>query len=250
MKALASLAMATALSCSSPVIAEILPQPGPANPRLQTVRWQPGETVLLTTMPESALTVMLEPGERISSAIVNDAAAWQVSITPEEDSFQIVSQDGASDGSITVTTDRREYRFALRTDRGLTAAYLVRFEFAELPPVHAAPMVGPVLPANAPFSPGAFAGPRAAQSTAASWQVRGDPAVRPANIADDGAKITITYGPEQALPAVFAIGPTGGEEVVNGYWRGEAFVIDRVHEELVFRIDKDKATAKRTVARK
>ena len=55
----------------------------------------------------------------------------------------------------------------------------------------------------------------------------------------------IEYAPGQSLPAVFAIGPTGDEEVVDGYMRDGLFVIDRVHEELVFRIDKAKATARR-----
>jgi type IV secretion system protein VirB9 len=46
---------------------------------------------------------------------------------------------------------------------------------------------------------------------------------------------------------VFAIGPTGDEQVVDGYMRDGLFVIDRVHEELVFRIDKAMATARRSV---
>ena len=67
--------------------------------------------------------------------------------------------------------------------------------------------------------------------------------MRPATIRDNGRKTVITYAPGQPLPAVFAIGATGDEEVVDGYMRGEAFVIDRVHSELVFRIDKKKARA-------
>ena len=62
---------------------------------------------------------------------------------------------------------------------------------------------------------------------------------------DDGLKTRITYAPGQALPAVFAIGPSGEEEVVNGYMRDDIFVIDRVYGELVFRIDREKATARR-----
>lgn len=71
--------------------------------------------------------------------------------------------------------------------------------------------------------------------------------MRPASVRDNGAKTVIEYAPGQSLPAVFAIGPTGDEEVVDGYMRDGLFVIDRVHEELVFRIDKAKATARRSV---
>ena len=77
------------------------------------------------------------------------------------------------------------------------------------------------------------------------YRLRGDRAVRPLSVRDNGRKTVIEYADGQALPAVFAIGPSGDEEVVDGYMRGGFFVIDRVHEELVFRIDREKATAKR-----
>ena len=77
------------------------------------------------------------------------------------------------------------------------------------------------------------------------YRLRGDRSVRPLQIGDDGTRTRILFAPGQALPAIFAIGPTGDEEVVNGYMRGDAFEIDRVYERLVFRIDKDKATARR-----
>ncbi len=77
------------------------------------------------------------------------------------------------------------------------------------------------------------------------YRIGGDRAVRPAQVTDNGRQTAILFPPDQALPAVFAIGPTGDEEVVNGYMRGEAYVIDRVYERLVFRIDEARATARR-----
>lgn len=83
----------------------------------------------------------------------------------------------------------------------------------------------------------------------ASYRLRGDRSVRPLRVSDDGARTTIAFAPDQALPAVFAIGPTGEEIAVNGYMRTGEYVIDRVHERLVFRIDRDRATAERQAAR-
>jgi type IV secretion system protein VirB9 len=79
----------------------------------------------------------------------------------------------------------------------------------------------------------------------ASWKVRGHRSVRPVRISDDGLRTYLEWGAEQSLPAVFAIGTTGAEEVVDGYMRGGLFVIDRVHRQLVFRIDADRAVATR-----
>ena len=47
------------------------------------------------------------------------------------------------------------------------------------------------------------------------------------------------------MPATFAFGPTGEEQMVEGYMRGGVFTIDRVYEQLIFRIDKDAARARR-----
>ena len=78
-----------------------------------------------------------------------------------------------------------------------------------------------------------------------SYQVRGADALKPASVRDDGEKTYIRFSPDQLLPAIFAISPTGDETLTNGYMRGEDFVLDQVWEELVFRIDRKKATAKR-----
>lgn len=83
-----------------------------------------------------------------------------------------------------------------------------------------------------------------------TWTVRGDRTLRPASISDDGVRTYLYWQPEQSLPAVFAVGPAGDEEVVDGYMRGGTFVIDRVHSRLVFRIDEKKAVAIRKVARR
>ena len=67
----------------------------------------------------------------------------------------------------------------------------------------------------------------------------------PKSIRDDGARLYILWTSSQALPAVSAIGDQGHEEVVNGYMRGDAFVIDRLYNRLIFRIDKATAFARR-----
>ena len=151
-----------------------------------------------------------------------------MTVSTENDSFQVKPLVNATPASLAVETDIRTYQFTLETGEGLQAAYLVR--------------VG---------QPQSTAPAETAASTQEisdldwSYRLRGDKSVRPASIRDNGEKTVIEYAPGQPLPAVFAIGATGDEEVVDGYMRGEQFVIDRVHQRLVFRIDKEKATARR-----
>jgi type IV secretion system protein VirB9 len=205
--------------------------PGPETPRIQTADWRPGEPVVLTALPQTALTVMLEPGETIERATLGGSPAWEVAVSAEADSLQITPLLGAEPANLTVQTDRRAYSFLLETGVSLQSAYVVRLRFGggsgtALPPSEQSPT----------------------DLTGLDWtyRLRGDPSVRPTSIRDNGAKTVIEYAPGQSLPAVFAIGPTGDEEVVDGYMRDGLFVIDRVHEELVFRIDKARATARRS----
>jgi type IV secretion system protein VirB9 len=228
----ARLAALTLLACAAPLAAQVFPMPGPETPRIQTAQWRPGEPVVLTALPQTALTVMLEPGEIIRRAALGGSPVWEVAVSAEADSFQITPLSGAVTASLTVETDRRIYNFQLETGDGLQAAYLVRLKFDG----------GTGIPQPSPGQ-----GPLDLTGLDWTYRLRGDQSVRPASVRDNGAKTVIEYAPGQSLPAVFAIGPTGDEEVVDGYMRDGLFVIDRVHEELVFRIDKAMATARRSV---
>lgn len=207
--------------------AQTVPDIELGNPRVQTLHWEDGLDVLLTIMPTSGLTVMLQPGEIIQRVTVSDPTAFAVRVSPEGNSFLVLANQGAGAGQMQVETDLRSYPFTLRTGTGLTAAYLVRFLYDGSSPVSAsAPAAG--MPARQ-----------------WSYRVRGDRAVLPQAITDDESRTFVTYAPDQALPAIFAIGQTGDEEMVNGYMRDDVFVIDRVYAELVFRLDEERATARR-----
>ena len=216
------------LLASRPLQAQIMPQPSAENPRIQSIAWQQGQEAILTTLPMTGLTVMLEPGEQVQRVSLEDQAKLDVRVSSERDGILIIPKVAIPDSGMLVQTDRRDYRFSVRSNDGLMAAYLVKFEFGIPQQTQTASLPPP-------------------EPTGKVWhyRLRGDREVRPAAIHDDGQRTSITFGPDQALPAVFAIGPTGKEEVVNGYMRGDVFVIDRVHQQLVFRIDKEKATARR-----
>ena len=84
-----------------------------------------------------------------------------------------------------------------------------------------------------------------AQDMAGRYRVSGAVELRPVRISDDGTHTYIVWAPDQALPAVFAVSPAGAEEMVDGYMRNDVFTIDRIQPQLVFRIDKKLARAKR-----
>lgn len=213
--------------CFSPAAAQVFPMPDTENPRVQTVQWQPEQLTVLTALPQTSLTVMLEPREVITRATLQGLGQWDVIVSAEADTFQVRPEAGAVPSRLSVQTNLRSYEFALEVGEGLLAAYLVKLQYEPNRTKSEALELSEIEGLNW------------------SYRLRGDRSVRPASIRDNGEKTVIEYAPGQPLPAVFAIGASGDEEVVDGYMRDGLFVIDRVHQELVFRIDKEKATAKR-----
>lgn len=82
--------------------------------------------------------------------------------------------------------------------------------------------------------------------TLSRYKLSGERSLRPARVSDDGTHMYLEWAEDQALPAVFAVNTQGNEEMVDGYMRQGVFTIDRVHNHLVFRIDKKSARADRT----
>lgn len=213
---------------ASPAAAQIMPVPSEDNPRLQSARFSQGEEVLLTLLPETPLTVILQGDETITGIELDEEQPFRVRVSSDRDSFIVLATQRGVAGFLTVNTDRRLYRFALRDDAGPAGALLVRFDGE-------ASLEGSEIPTAVPLGPQRW-----------PYRLKGDQEVRPASVLDDGTKTHVAFFERQALPAIFAIGPTGEEEVVNGYMRQGIYVIDRVYDELVFRIDKEKATATRS----
>ena len=221
------LAVAVALvAWATGAAAQIAPAPGPDDPRLQTVSYDPARPVRLVIFPDASLTVMLLPGEQIEQVTVSDPSAFEARATGANDSLGIRPLRADATGTLLVDTAERRYEFELATGSGLAAAYVVRFVgsgTAATPP--------PVRPA--------------APAITGEYRLSGEQTLMPSKIGDDGTRTYLEWAAYQSLPAVFGIGFNGEEEVVDGYMRDGIFTIDRVYGELVFRIDKKRARARR-----
>lgn len=215
-----------------PAAAEIVPQPVLDNPRIQQVQWVEGEVIALAALTGTPLTVVLEPGDEITRVTLSDDRSWAVKVSSDRDSFTILPDRAAMPAMLTVATAAHVHEFSLALGTGDQPAYLVSLKSD---PIYRAQANG-----SSPPGPGEIR---------FSYKLRGDDKVRPSELFDDGSKTWISFADHQPLPAVFAIGPSGDEQVVNGYMRQGYFVIDRVHEELIFRIDKEKAKAHRLAQR-
>jgi type IV secretion system protein VirB9 len=216
-----------------PAGAQVKPQPGAGDPRIQGIDYAPEQVVTLQGTPGYELTVELSPDEQVENVALGDSGAWQVTANRRGDHLFIKALQSGVSTNMTVVTSVRLYNFELVPLSGPTGdmPYTIRFRY--------------------PGTADQNAGDEDAASAAGKgrYVLTGDKELRPSAISDDGRHTYIQWPRDRSLPAVYAIGSDGQEALVNGMMRDDIFVIDSVSEKLVFRIDEHVARAERRTAR-
>ena len=211
-----------------PALADVDPVPSPEDARIAVVHYQPDQPVRLNVAAGGVVTILLPAAEHIQSVVLTDPEAWHVDVSGGQDSLSLREVHPSLNGStvMAVRSDVRSYDFSLVAAPRSSGPYLVRIETAQAsrqPAVWSPPVIA---------EPG-------------SYKLSGNKALIPASLHDDGAKMYMSWGASQAIPAVFAIDDLGQEQMVNGYMRDGTFTIDRIYDQLLFRIDGAEASAKR-----
>ena len=228
---LAALALGVALA--GPALATETPRPGAIDSRIRTVAYDPDQVVRLTGY--FGIQTMLEfaADERIENVSIGDAMGWQVTPNKKANLLFLKPLDRTAATNMTVVTDRRRYVFELVVAGPKAStkdlAYVVRFLVPQPVPV----MV------SAPPPPAPPAPPVAKNS---AFTVKGDTAIQPTRIFDDG-KATYFAWPEQAdLPAVFVVNADGVEGLANAVVRDGYLVVDQLAPRFVLRSGKSSLT--------
>ncbi|QDX27371.1 type VI secretion protein [Sphingomonas suaedae] len=227
-----TMVLVAALAFVGSSLAQVRPQPGAGDPRLQSVEFRAEQVVTLEVATGYQLSLEFAPDERIESVAVGDSGAWLVTPTQRGSHLFIKPVETGVATNMTVVTDARTYLFDLQPLPGPSSlmAYTVRFTYPK--PSTAASMLT-----------------EAAQPTSETlYRVSGDRRLRPSELSDDGIKTYIRWPAAVALPAVYGIDDRGRETLLNGMMRDGLYVIDGVSERLVFRIDNRIARAKRVRA--
>jgi type IV secretion system protein VirB9 len=228
---LALLAFLAALE-AAPLAAQVQPQSGTGDPRVQTVPYNQDQVVLLQGAPGYQITVEFGSDEQIENVAVGDSASWQVTPNRRGDYLFVKPVRAGAGTNMTVVTSVRTYLFELAPlyDASPQMAYTVRFTY----------------PGGQPDS---VSDEAPSSAVAGRYRLSGERALRPSRIDDDGRHTYIEWPRESALPAVYAIDSQGRETLVNGAMRDDLFVVDSVAAALVFRIDDHVARAERVVPR-
>jgi len=211
---------------SAAATAQVRPQPGPGDPRLQTILYNPDQVVQLELATGYQLGIEFAPDERIENVAVGESNAWSVTPNKRGDHLFLKALSAGATTNMTVVTDARTYVFELVSMYGPlpNMAYTVRFAYPDKAP-----------PAVAMVS----------QVPSGRYRLSGAKALRPSMVVDDGQHTYIEWPAERTLPAVFAIDEHKEEVAVDGFMRNGRYVIDAVKPRLVFRLGKEAAFATR-----
>jgi len=202
--------------------AEVYPQSGTGDPRVQYVAYDPQQVVILKVVPGYQLALEFQPGEQAMTISLGNAAVWFA--TPSHDGAHVFVKPmrGAVPTDMAVITNMRSYVFKLEpADDALSSPFIVRFTYAN-------------------------AGPATSDGTIVhNYSLKGDVSLFPSTIYDNGVSTFILWAGD--LPAIYSADDAGNESLVNGGMRNGLFVIDEVDDHLVFRAGALKATATRNL---
>jgi len=215
------LAALMAAALATPALA-VTPQPGPGDPRIHVVAYDPSEVVELHGRLGFQLTVEFDPLERIENVALGDSLGWQVTPNRKANLLFIKPMSHRPATNMTVVTNLRRYNFRLsvRGGRGEgSAPYAVRFLYAE-------PAVAMVEPPPPPAPP---------VERNRAYTYEGSAQTLPQRLFDDGEATYFTFREGDAYPAIFALDADGREAVVNTYMRQGYVVVDRIAPGFVLR---------------
>ncbi len=219
-----------ALSLATAAQGQVRPQPGPGDPRLQSIDYRPDQVVQVTGAVGYQIAIELAPDETVRSIALGDTGAWTATVDKTGNRLFLKALMANVVTNMTVVTDVRTYAFDLEglAQANTTSPYIVRFNYPSPTMTGMYPMPG-----------------TPAKKMTGAYRLRGDRALRPAAISDDGQHTYIEWPADVPLPATYIRESGGRETLANGYMRGQHYVIDSVEAHLVFRIDRQVARADR-----
>jgi type IV secretion system protein VirB9 len=203
--------------------AETYPQPGPADPHIQQVTYDPEQVVVLRGALGWQIMIEFAGDERIENVSIGDSLAWQV--TPNKRAKALFLKPLLRDGTtnMTVVTTQRRYTFALATGpRARNTPWVLRFNYPP-PVVETLPEPPPPPPVNLNFG----------------YVRKGHGSVLPTRVWDDGRQTYFEFAEQTAIPAIFAWGPGKKDEsLVNIATRGRVQVVQQLGDRFMLRSGK------------
>lgn len=245
MRALLLLVMVSSLACAAPGFAVETPRPGPADPRIKTIDYDPQQVVRMVGAFRTATQIRFATGETILHVALGDTSGWEVA--PEGAILFAKPIAVRPPTNLIVTTrtpagDLRHYTFELATRAGATSRaapdtfFVVQFRYPQdeklnlqrVLTVQAQALEARVLQLK--LERGVLEGPRNL-----AYERQGSAAIAPSEVSDNGRFTVLRFPGAQPVPAVYVVSPDGSEALVPFDVRGEFLVVHQTAAQLRLR---------------
>ena len=192
------------------------------DPRIVEEQYSPDAVYAISISAGHASVVQLEGGEVVESIVVGDPEGWLVEATASADRVVVKPTPNARRTNMVVLTTKRSYTFTLDAFGGVDV-FVMRFDYGTAEPVEAVQ-----------------------QST---YRMRGDRDLYPRLVSDNGRTTSIFWPGATPFPAIFVPDASGSEIPASYRAAGDGLIVEGVHDRLVFRRDRQEATATRRSAK-
>ncbi|HEX7947556.1 MAG TPA: P-type conjugative transfer protein VirB9 [Phenylobacterium sp.] len=242
---LLTLAIAAPLLLGAPAHAVQTPRPGPADPRIKTIDYDPQQVVRIVGAFRTATQIRFAPEETILHVALGDTSGWEVA--PETNILFVKPTTARAPTNLIVTTrtgggDTRHYTFELTARPGPTKAassdtfFVVQFRYPDSETAHLAAALDAEARAiearvvQLKLERGVLEGPRNL-----AYELQGSSAIAPSEVTDNGRFTVLRFPGAQPVPAVYAVSPDGSEALVPFDVRGEFLVVHQTAAQLRLR---------------
>lgn len=205
--------------------AAMLPAPTARDERVRVVAYDPGEVYELHARIGYQIEIELEEGEELLGHGAGDLAAIEVAAFSNHVFLKPKAPDVCT--NLTLTTNRRVYRFDYFVCASSQEMYLVRFIY---PPVLGAPEMS-----QADRIDEALREASEQRVLNVDYWYCGDQAVRPVAASDDGVHTRLTFDVHAELPALFLRNDDGSESLLNFSVAEGDVIVHRVARRFIVR---------------
>jgi type IV secretion system protein VirB9 len=242
--AVAALMAALLLAAAPAAWALDTPRPGPSDPRIKTVDYDPWAVVKITGVFRTATQIVLGDDETILHVALGDTTGWDVAA--EKNILFVKPKAPRGPTNLIVTTGRaggtRTYTFELSTRAGASTrqtadtVFGLRFRYPADEKARAAAVVTGDTSALAQKVLDLKLDRAVVEGTRnLNYAVQGASSLQPSEASDNGRFTVLRFPANQPLPTLFSVESSGTESLVPFDVRGEFVVIHAVVRELRLR---------------
>lgn len=224
------------------------PRAGPADARIRTVDYDPGQVYRVTGVFRTATQILFGEGEEILHVALGDTVAWEVA--PAANILFLKPREKAGPTNLIVTTKQgelvRNYQFELNARSGSIGArtrdtmFQVKFRYpaeerAALASAQAQQMLLQAAVIEGTAVKFALDAAVLEGTRNLKYSLKGDKDLQPSEVTDNGQFTVLRFPRNQAIPAIFQVLPDGSESIVPFDVRDEFVVVHGVVRQLRLR---------------